>query len=129
MTRFGDLLDFGQVFKAFGNNKFAQISHILWQFLYRCQNLPTVHASYLDMWLINRRRTALAQYSNMCGIMPYVFCIFCHFVRSLPLGPIKPSSPSTKELHALDISSCCRNNSYILCISIYLSYYLFCIVT
>ena len=28
-----DLLDFGQVFKAFGNNYFAQISHILRQFL------------------------------------------------------------------------------------------------
>ena len=39
VTRFGDLLDFGQVFEAFGNNKFAQISHILWQFLKRCQNL------------------------------------------------------------------------------------------
>ena len=33
MTRLGDLLDFGQIFKAFGNNKFAQISHILRQFL------------------------------------------------------------------------------------------------
>ena len=33
VTRFGDLLNFGQVFKAFGNNYFAQISHILWQFL------------------------------------------------------------------------------------------------
>ena len=32
VTRFGDLLDFGQVFEAFGSNKFAQISHILWQF-------------------------------------------------------------------------------------------------
>ena len=33
VTRFGDLLDFGHVFKAIGNNKFAQISHILCQFL------------------------------------------------------------------------------------------------
>ena len=33
VTRLGDLLDFGQPFKAFGNNKFAQISHILRQFL------------------------------------------------------------------------------------------------
>ena len=32
VTRFGNLLDFGQVFKAFGNSKFAQISHILRQF-------------------------------------------------------------------------------------------------
>ena len=29
VTRLGDLLDFGKVFNAFGNNKFAQISHIL----------------------------------------------------------------------------------------------------
>ena len=29
MTRLGDLLYFGQLFKAFGNNYFAQIAHIL----------------------------------------------------------------------------------------------------
>ena len=28
VTRLGDFLDFGQVFKAFGNNYFAQLSHI-----------------------------------------------------------------------------------------------------
>ena len=39
-ARVEDLLDFGQLFKAFGNNYFAQISHILRQFLKRCQNLP-----------------------------------------------------------------------------------------
>ena len=33
VTRLGELLDFGQLFKAFGTNKFAQISHILRQFL------------------------------------------------------------------------------------------------
>ena len=33
VTRLGDLLDFGELFKAFGNNEFAQISHILGQFL------------------------------------------------------------------------------------------------
>ena len=33
VTRLGNLLDFGQIFKAFGNNYFAQISHILRQFL------------------------------------------------------------------------------------------------
>ena len=33
MTRLGDLLHFGQLFKAFGNNYFDQISHILRQFL------------------------------------------------------------------------------------------------
>ena len=32
VTRLGDLLDFGQLFKAFGNKKFAQIYHILRQF-------------------------------------------------------------------------------------------------
>ena len=39
VTILGHLLDFGQVFKAFGNNFFAPISHILRQFLWRCQNL------------------------------------------------------------------------------------------
>ena len=33
VTRLGDLLDFGQLFKTFGNNYFAQISYILCQFL------------------------------------------------------------------------------------------------
>ena len=33
VTRLGDVLDFGQVFKAFGNNSLAQIYHILRQFL------------------------------------------------------------------------------------------------
>ena len=33
VTRLGNSLLFGQLFKAFGNNYFAQISHILWQFL------------------------------------------------------------------------------------------------
>ena len=33
VTRLGDFLDFGQLFKDFGNNKFAQISHILRHFL------------------------------------------------------------------------------------------------
>ena len=33
VTRLGDLLDFGQLFKAFGNNYFALISHIFRQFL------------------------------------------------------------------------------------------------
>ena len=38
VTRLGNFLDFGQPFKAFGKNQFAQISHILKQLLYRCQN-------------------------------------------------------------------------------------------
>ena len=33
VTRLGDFLHFGQRFKAFGNNKFAQISCILRQFM------------------------------------------------------------------------------------------------
>ena len=39
VTRLGDFLHFGQLFQAFGNNQFAQISDILRQFLQRCQNL------------------------------------------------------------------------------------------
>ena len=33
VTRLGDLLDFGPLFKALSNNQFAQISHILRQLL------------------------------------------------------------------------------------------------
>ena len=39
VTRLGDSLDFGQLFKPLGNNYFAQIFHIPMQFLYRYQNL------------------------------------------------------------------------------------------
>ena len=33
VTRFGDLLDFGQLFKVCGNKEFAQIFYIIRQFL------------------------------------------------------------------------------------------------
>ena len=33
VTRLGDLLDFGQLFTACGNNNFAQITHNFRQFL------------------------------------------------------------------------------------------------
>ena len=39
VTRLGNLLDFEQLFKACGYSQFAQIYHILRQFLERCQNL------------------------------------------------------------------------------------------
>ena len=39
VTRLGDLLHLGQLFKACGNNYFVQIAHIFRQFLKRCQNL------------------------------------------------------------------------------------------
>ena len=38
VTRLGNLLHFGQLFKAYGNNYFAQIAHILGNF-WRCQNI------------------------------------------------------------------------------------------
>ena len=38
VTRLGNILDFGQLFKAFGNNQFAPIFPILKQLLYSCQN-------------------------------------------------------------------------------------------
>ena len=42
VTRLGNLLDFGQLFKAFGNNYFAQILHILRQF---CKGAKIYHFS------------------------------------------------------------------------------------
>ena len=39
VTILGDFLHSGQLFKAFGNNEFAQISHILGNFCKRFQNL------------------------------------------------------------------------------------------
>ena len=47
MTRLGDLLDFGQLFKAFGNNYFAQISDILF-----CKWVKIYHfwSTFIDIW-------------------------------------------------------------------------------
>ena len=42
MTRLGDLLHFGQLFKACGNNYFAQITHILGNF---CRGVKNFHFS------------------------------------------------------------------------------------
>ena len=39
VTRLGNFLDFGQLFKACGSNYFALITNIFSQFLKRCQNL------------------------------------------------------------------------------------------
>ena len=43
VTRLGDLFDFGHLFKAFGNNYFAQIGHIFGNFckgvqIFNCSN-------------------------------------------------------------------------------------------
>ena len=40
MTRLGDLLDFGHLFQAFGNNCIAQITHILDIF---CKGVKIIH--------------------------------------------------------------------------------------
>ena len=50
VTRLGDLLVFGQLFKAFGNNKSAQISHtFLGKF---CKSVKIYHfwATFIDIW-------------------------------------------------------------------------------
>ena len=39
VTRLGDLLHFGKLFRACGNNYLAQITYIFRQFLLRCKNL------------------------------------------------------------------------------------------
>ena len=51
VTRLGDLFDFGQVFKAFGNNQFIQISHILRQFCTGVKIIIFLVKSFLDNFL------------------------------------------------------------------------------
>ena len=63
VTGLADLLDFAPLFKAFGNNKFAQISYILRQFLWRCQNLyfflwNHFWATFIDIWRFFSSHTA-----------------------------------------------------------------------
>ena len=55
MTRLGDLLHYGQLFKARGNNYFTQIAHILDHF---CKGGKIFHfstesiywATFIDIW-------------------------------------------------------------------------------
>ena len=51
VTRSGDLLDFGQISKAFCNNYFAQISHILVKVLKSIIFLENhFWATFIDIW-------------------------------------------------------------------------------
>ena len=70
VTRLGDLLDFGQLFKAFGNNCFAQMAHILGKF---CKGVKIFNffvklfwATFIDIWQIFTGRAGWAHSS------PYV---------------------------------------------------------
>ena len=55
VTKLGDLLHFGQLFKACGNNYFTQIDHILRNF---CEGVKIFHfsseinfgATFVDTW-------------------------------------------------------------------------------
>ena len=63
VTRFGNFLHFGQPFKAGGNNYFTQITHIVRQFLKRCQNhsfFQCIHfwANFIDIWRFLSGHTA-----------------------------------------------------------------------
>ena len=51
MTRLGDLLDFGQLFKAFGNNQFVKISHILGNFC-KCVKIYNFSSEIIFMQLL-----------------------------------------------------------------------------
>ena len=65
----------------------------------RCREGSEVES--MELFSVRRWTTGLAQQSNMCGMLPCMYCIICwvwHKHNSLPLGPIKPSSPFSKEL-------------------------------
>ena len=69
VTRFGDLLDFGQLFKAFSNNSFAQISHILRQYLYRCKKpliflVKSFLGNFYRLWQLFTCHTAKVTFYN-----------------------------------------------------------------
>ena len=60
VTRLGDFLDFGQLYKAFGNNKFAQISHILRHFFVKVSKyiiFLSFLATFIDIWQFSSGHT------------------------------------------------------------------------
>ena len=86
VIRLGDLLDFGPLFKAFGNNSFAQISHILRQF-------------FLVKSFLGNFYTHLAIF------------FWSHWIGH-PLPSVSPSLPiSLKAAHQIEVSSNDNNNN------------------
>ena len=52
VTRLGDLLDFEQLFKAFGNNYFDQIFHILRQYLGNFYRHLVIFCGHTDLGFV-----------------------------------------------------------------------------
>ena len=71
VTRLGGLLEFGQLFKAFGNNKFAQFSHILRLFL----ATPASFSFIFDLFQTNIN--TILQQINVKNVPP-VYCAGIH---------------------------------------------------
>ena len=67
VTRLGDLLDFGQLFKGCDNNYFAQIAHILGIFCKGVNvNLSFFGQLFIDIWRLFTGHTVLRQHDAAC---------------------------------------------------------------
>ena len=67
VTGLGDLLNFGQLFKALGNNEFSQISHILRQFCKGSKSIISLDKPFLGNFY---RHLAIFFWSHWLPIEP-----------------------------------------------------------
>ena len=69
VTTLGDLLDFGQLFKASGRNYFAQIAHIFRQFLKVSKSfifrVESFWATFIDIWQLFTGHTDCKQTNDV----------------------------------------------------------------
>ena len=99
VTRLGDLLDFGQLLKAFGSNYFAQISHILGQvkpplgYFYRQLAIFSGHTGG-DLDRTSKAQLMFQHFLKKGLSRPLFFFIFVFstqmFNKSLPMTGFEP---------------------------------------
>ena len=80
VTRLGDWLDFGQLFKAFVNNIFAKISYLLRQF---CKGVKICHKLFKTIVHCLLFQSHSGKIVKKIGPNPASFCLFSFFSHDI----------------------------------------------
>ena len=83
VTRLGDVLHFGQLYQACGNNYFTQIAHIFRQFWWRWSFIFSTEiiywATFIDIWRIFTGHTGL----YISSIVLLLVCGWCRICQGV----------------------------------------------